>query len=150
VELIFRYRGLDIQVDELEKPYFQAAASGRLILQECSACSIVRYPTSTRCAACGSDEWVWRDTSGKGKVKACLIVEHGVRQFFQAPYAIGLVELDDLVDQPAAHMVRIMSTILDSDGVDSVPDPLPDGTPVEACYRELAPGYALPEFKVTG
>src|SRR5688500_1822952 len=110
--IVLPYRGFDIHVDDLERPYFEAAAEGRLILQVCAECEIARYPPSVRCPACGSPKATWRDTNGKGRVSACLIVEHGVRDAFPAPYAIGLVQLDDLAAQSdPKFVVRILSTI---------------------------------------
>ena len=54
--IVLPYRGFDIHVDDLERPYFEAAAEGRLIVQMCAECSIVRYPPSSRCPACGISE----------------------------------------------------------------------------------------------
>jgi uncharacterized OB-fold protein len=149
MELVFPYRGFEIQVDDLERPYFAAAGAGRLIVQECGGCSLVRYPPSHRCAACGSAEWTWLETSGKGRVFSCLMVEHSVREDFPAPYAIGLVELDDLIEQAGGeHAVRILTTVLGTGDV-TLSDIVPDGTPVEAVFRPLSEGFAFPEFRVT-
>lgn len=151
MELVFDYRGLKIHVDEPERPYFEAAGEGRLTVQSCADCGIVRYPPSHRCVACGSGRCEWHDTSGKGRVSTCLIVEHGVREDFPAPYAIGLVELDDVRAERPEYAVRILSMILEAgDGEATVTDPVPDGTPVEVSFRPLADGYALPVFRLTG
>jgi uncharacterized OB-fold protein len=101
--------------------------------------------------ACGSAKYVWQDTNGQGRVYSCLIVEHGVREAFPAPYAIGLVELDHIPPARPEYAVRILSMILEAGSGDAtVRDPVPDGTPVEVCFRPLADGYALPHFRIAG
>jgi hypothetical protein len=88
--------------------------------------------------------------SGAGRVYACVVVEHSVRDAFPAPYAIGLVGLADLESAVAQDdSVRLLSTILDKDGETPLTHPLPDGTPVEACFRPLGDRLALPEFRIT-
>lgn len=145
---VIEYRGVQIQIDDLERPYFTAAAEGTLLVQECAQCAIVRYPPSARCFACGSSQWKWRPSSGRGRVSACLIVERGVRAEFETPYAVGLVELDDVdVANHPEHAVRILSCILAQDG-GRLSEPVPDGSPVEVEFEPLAEGFALPMFRI--
>lgn len=145
---VIEYRGLQIQIDDLERPYFTAAAEGTLLVQECTQCAIVRYPPSARCLACASPQWKWRPSAGRGRVSACLIIEHGVRPEFEAPYAIGLVELDDIdVAHHPERAVRILSSIRTQDG-GTLTEPVPDGTPVEVEFEPLVEGFALPMFRL--
>jgi uncharacterized protein len=145
------WRGFSITIAALERPYFEAAAQGRLIVQSCSACGTVRYPVADRCPKCGSRDWDWREASGRGTVASCLVIEHSVRpEQLPAPYATGLVELDDFVNDlgDSEQPVRILTNIYQADGERFVEEPVPDGTPVEVFFEPMADGLAVPQFKL--
>jgi uncharacterized OB-fold protein len=77
--------------------YAQAASTGVLHLQRCDDCGTWRHPPRIRCAACGSAEWSWQPSSGRGRVFTWTITHRAVDPAFadQTPYAIVVVELDE-------------------------------------------------------
>lgn len=150
IERAVEYRGTTLRIGDIERPYFEAAGDGQLLLQSCRSCTTARYPPSPRCRACGSTQSVWTKVTGVGRVYACVVVEHSVRESFHAPYAIGLIELEETASYPLEDSVRILSTILEGDGETPMTDIVPDGTAVEVCFRSLGGGYAFPEFRTIG
>ena len=80
---------------------------------------------------------------------SCVIVNHSVRPQFVAPYAVGLVELDEYVGVfDTAWAPRLLTNILDTDGKTNLTKPVKDDTPVEVVFETLANGLGLPQFKV--
>ena len=47
-------------ITELSRPYWEAAAQGQLVLQQCSACGTVRHYPRLLCTQCFSDVVVWK------------------------------------------------------------------------------------------
>ena len=72
------------------KPFWDAAAAGRLVIKQCTACGQPhRYPRSI-CPFCGSDATEWRPASGLG-----TIYTYSVMRRVPEPYAIAYVTLDE-------------------------------------------------------
>jgi uncharacterized protein len=141
--------GFPLVISDVERPYFESAGAGRLVVQRCTACDYLRYPAGTHCPACGEPGATWTESKGRGRVYSCVIVHHSVRPQFQAPYAVGLVELDDLADvMEPRRMLRILTNIFESDGRTGLSTPVPDATPVEVFFEPLADGLGLPQFKL--
>jgi len=81
----------------LTAPFWDAARSGRLTLQHCDACGkTVFYPRAI-CPHCWSDRLRWRDASGRARLKSFSVVHRPGHPAWGAvaPYAIGLVELEE-------------------------------------------------------
>ena len=80
---------------ELTTPFWDAAAKGQLILQNCQTCErSVFYPRAI-CPHCWSDRLVWRAASGTGRLKSFSVVHRAGHPAWNeaVPYVIGLVEL---------------------------------------------------------
>jgi uncharacterized protein len=141
--------GFSLVISDLERPYFESAGIGQLVVQQCAECSLVRYPPGDRCPRCGSASARWQPNEGRGRVYSCVIVHHSVRPQFVAPYAVGLVELDQYAGVfGAAWVPRLLTNIFDGDGTTNLTKPAKDGTPVEVVFEPLANGLGLPQFKV--
>ena len=83
--------------DELTGPFAAALAEGRLIVQKCNDCAaLIMYP-KYRCASCFSGRLGWQDVSGEGQLQTFTILRMGPPSTFkvEAPYAIGIVRLDE-------------------------------------------------------
>ncbi|HVM40349.1 MAG TPA: MaoC family dehydratase N-terminal domain-containing protein, partial [Acidimicrobiia bacterium] len=48
--------------------WWDGIAAGELRIQRCASCERLRHPAQPACAACGSLEWDWIVTSGRGEV----------------------------------------------------------------------------------
>ena len=77
--------------------YERAAATGVLHLQRCDACEAWRHPPRILCAACGSADWSWQPSAGRGRVYTWTITHRPIDPAFteHLPYAVLVVELDE-------------------------------------------------------
>jgi uncharacterized protein len=85
------------QISELSRPYWDAAAEGRLVLQACAACGKVRHYPRLLCDHCYSDAAVWNESSGRGKVHSWTVAHHAFHPAFKTelPYVLVTVDLDE-------------------------------------------------------
>ena len=85
------------QIDERNRPHWDGAGEGRLMIQACSDCGTLRYPFSTLCAHCHSTKAEWRQVSGKGTVWSWCVFHRVYFKGFEneMPYSVVLVELDE-------------------------------------------------------
>jgi len=82
---------------ELTKPFWKAAAEGRLIFQRCENCTkAILYPREI-CPHCWSEKLAWDEASGLGRLKSFSRVHKPGHPGWApvAPYVVGLVELDE-------------------------------------------------------
>ena len=77
--------------------YERAAATGVLHLQRCATCSTWRHPPRILCAACGSADWSWQPSAGRGRVFTWTVTHRPTDPAFaeHLPYAVLVVELDE-------------------------------------------------------
>jgi uncharacterized OB-fold protein len=80
----------------------------RLEAGKCKKCGTVSFPPRLVCPQCGGREFDAMKLADKGKILTYTIVRVAPHQFAdQAPYAVGIVELDD--------GVRLTAQIVDCD-----------------------------------
>lgn len=84
----------------LQGTAFTAAnLAGELSMQQCQQCETVNYPPREVCQQCLSDQLVWREVSGAGRLINRAQLHHSQWEFFKrrmrsAPWAIASVKLD--------------------------------------------------------
>lgn len=85
------------QPNELSRPYWEAAADGRLVLQCCTACGKVRHYPRVLCDSCYSDAAHWKPASGRGTLHSWTVAHHAFHPAFAAdlPYTLVTVDLED-------------------------------------------------------
>ena len=88
------------------------------------------------CAACGSFNWSWERSSGKGQIFSWTVVHRALHPGFASdvPYATVVIEL--------AEGVRMVSRVLDLD-----PEQLCVGLPVVVVFDDVTPEITLPKFR---
>jgi len=88
------------------------------------------------CAACGSFNWSWERSSGKGQVFSWTVMHRALHPGFtpDIPYATVIIEL--------AEGVRMVSRVLDLD-----PEQLRVGLPVAVVFDDVTPEVTLPKFR---
>src|SRR5689334_24631123 len=79
------------------RPFWDAAREGKLIMQECKACAHVRFPISHVCPRCLSYDFEWRTLSGKGQIYAYVIYHQVYNQAFKqdVPYNVAMIQLEE-------------------------------------------------------
>ncbi|MEM6461085.1 MAG: Zn-ribbon domain-containing OB-fold protein [Pseudomonadota bacterium] len=84
-------------VTEQTRPFWTAAADGKLLIQRCRSCGhAVFYPRS-HCSACWSEDLSWVEARGTGRLKSYSVVHKPGHPGWRkaAPYIIVLVALDE-------------------------------------------------------
>lgn len=87
----------DVVSNELSRPYWEAAAQGRFVLQHCGACGVVRHYPRLLCTACYSAKVEWRSASGRGRVHSWTVAHHAFHAGFKddLPYTLVTVDLEE-------------------------------------------------------
>jgi uncharacterized OB-fold protein len=83
--------------DGLTAEFYAHLAAGALKLQRCDACATWRHPPRILCGRCGSGEWQWANTSGRGILFSWTITHQMLFPPFadDLPYAVVVVELEE-------------------------------------------------------
>ncbi|HUC19368.1 MAG TPA: Zn-ribbon domain-containing OB-fold protein [Acetobacteraceae bacterium] len=110
------------------KPYWEAAAEGRLLIRRCAACGRAHHYPRALCPFCFSDRTEWLAASGNG-----TLYSFSVMQRAPVPYAIAYVTLEE---GPA-----MMSNLVDCDF-----DTIRIGMKVRAIFKPTEGGLKLPMF----
>ncbi len=123
-------------IDELSRPFWDAARAGELRLPGCKACQHLRAQFERWCPRCGSDQFDWVRLSGRGTVWSHVAFH---RMYFKAfeddlPYGVALVELEE--------GPRLISNIV---GVSR--EAVAIGMPVEAVFDAVTPEVTLVKFR---
>jgi len=85
------------QIDTLNRPFWENAKAGRLVLQTCTHCGHASYPPNPLCPKCLSSELEWREASGKGTLKSWVVFHRAYWPAFEKdlPYTVCLVRLEE-------------------------------------------------------
>lgn len=122
--------------------YWQAAARHELALARCGQCHAFAHPPGAVCCACGSVEsmFQWVTVSGKGRIRSWTVVRQSLLPGFDdlVPYVTLDVELEEQSD------LRIIGRLLDGLGA-----PLSLNARVTVCFEDIAPGVAVPAFRLS-
>ena len=128
--------------DDLNRPFFEAANEGRLVVQNCTACDRLHFPPRAACDQCGSgSNMEWKQLSGRGK-----IYNYGV--VYDCPVA---TLKEDLPFNLAAIMLDEDPGILMYSHLPGTPaDEVPVGAAVQVIFEATANGQKVPEWQVVG
>ena len=115
-------------VNSETKPFWDAAASGKLLVKKCGACGERHHYPRAICPFCGSDRTEWKDATGMG-----VIYSFSVMRRSSPPYVIAYVTLDE--------GPTIMTGLVDCDL-----DALRIGQPVRVAWTPTDGGPPVPMF----
>ena len=109
---------------------------GELRFQRCGGCGNWRHVPRELCADCGSWDWSWEPSSGRGVVFSWTVVDRALHPAFvdDIPYAAVIVEMEE--------GVRLLSTVVDVEPAD-----LKIGLPVEVFFDAMTEEVSLPRFR---
>jgi uncharacterized OB-fold protein len=118
--------------DPANRPYWDGAKRGVLMLQRCMDCGRHRFPAARYCAQCHGERSEWGETSGGGVVESYCSFHKAYWSAFEheVPYAVVQVRLDE--------GVRLFSNL-----VGGVPRP---GLRVKAHFEPITPSVTLVKF----
>lgn len=125
--------------DAITLPFWEAAAEHRLVVQRCTACGRTRLPPAPLCAWCHSTDADWKSLSGRGEVYTYTVVHRPIAADQPLPTVIAVIALED------SEGLRMISNLVDSD-----PDEVAIGAPVELVWEDMSRELAIPRFRVVG
>ena len=75
--------------------FWEAAATGELLVQRCTACGTCQFYPRPFCLACQAGDPEWVRAAGTGTVYAMTTVHLRVVPELEPPYVVAVVELDE-------------------------------------------------------
>ena len=121
------------EVNPESKPFWDAAAEGKLLIKRCTTCSDAHYYPRTICPFCGSPATVWEASTGLGEIHTLSTLRRGP----SAPFTLAYVTLDD--------GPTMITNITDCD-----PDTLTIGQRVQLRFVASDGGAPYPMFTPVG
>ncbi len=127
------------ELEGFAKEFYEGCQRGELLFQCCGGCGSWRHVPRELCAQCGSWDWEWKASSGRGRVFTWTVVTRPLHPAFteDVPLAAVVVELEE--------GVRLLTHV-----VDCPPDELEMEMPVEVAFEAVTPGVMLPKFRRVG
>lgn len=122
--------------DPIEQEFWARCQAGQLHFQVCGECRAWRHLPRYMCAVCGSPEYAWQPSSGRGRVFSWTVVHQALHPAFAGdiPYIAAVVELEEGVR---------MATRL----TDCAPDEVVLDLPVALHFEAIADDFLLPVFR---
>ncbi|CAN5407998.1 hypothetical protein BH10ACT1_BH10ACT1_18610 [soil metagenome] len=108
----------------------------RLLIQRCTGCGVLRHPPRPMCPACNALGWDALEASGRGVVHSFVMPQHPQFPFFEYPYIVALVELEE-------------GTRLISNLCQVAPEDATVGMAVEVFFETFDDGLVLHQFRPT-
>ena len=122
--------------DDLNAQFWENCFKGRLCFQRCTACDRWRHVPRYMCAQCGSPDWEWAESSGRGRLFSWIVTHRSLFPAFadDVPYAAVIVEMEE--------GVRMVSGIRDCRLEDLALD-----LPLQVVFEPVSDEAALPYFR---
>ncbi|WP_288988152.1 OB-fold domain-containing protein [uncultured Sphingopyxis sp.] len=122
--------------DPVEQEFWNRCQDGNLFFQQCEGCGSFRHLPRYMCARCGSPEWSWERSSGKGTLFSWTVTHQALHPAFAAeiPFIAAVVELEEGVR---------MATRL----IDCAHDELTLDLPVTLDFEPISDDFRLPVFR---
>jgi uncharacterized OB-fold protein len=149
------YRGMQLMVPDNDSEflgYYEAARQHRLVMKQCSACNLLRFPPGSGCPWCMSLDWTWQEVSGKGTIYTYEIIVHAIQPGFRdfSPYAVVVVELDEQRGIPSEHDgLRVVANLVDGQFNPEAEANVAIGKRVEVVFQDINEEFTLPQFKLS-
>jgi uncharacterized OB-fold protein len=119
--------------------FYNFCHNHELRFQRCTQCAAWRHIPRDMCAKCGSFDWEWARSSGKGKLFSWTTAMQPMLPQFKdvIPYSPVVVELEE--------GVRLVTWL-----TDVKPDELKLDLPLEVAFDDVTPSVTLPKFRRAG
>jgi uncharacterized OB-fold protein len=122
--------------EEYSGEFYQYCKQHELRFQRCSTCHTWRHMPRECCPVCGSFDWIWERSTGKGRVFSWTVIHRALHPGFaeDIPYAAVIIELEE--------GIRLVSHVI---GI--APEALRLELPVEVVFEDVTPEVTLPKFR---
>ena len=121
-------------ITELTRPFWNAAAQGRLLLPRCNACGRHFFRPEVACTHCFATDWQWVEASGRGRLYSYTVVHRAPAPGFVVPFVLAVIDLDE---GPA-----MLSNLVRCDERE-----IRIGMAVKVAFEQVAQGVHLPRFE---
>ncbi|MFA5964601.1 MAG: zinc ribbon domain-containing protein [Sphingomonas sp.] len=133
--------------DPLDRAFWEKARQGVLVIQACASCGEQRFPPRPMCPHCQSESIAWQEDAGDATVWSFASPRPPLLPAFEAmaPY---VTVIGALASNPA---IRIAGMVIASDEASPTglgPGDVAIGQPIQIHFREVAPGCALPFWRL--
>lgn len=145
------------EIDDFTRPYWNAAAEGRLLIRRCGACGRAHHYPREFCPHCWSEDVTWERASGRATLYTWSVVHRNDLPPFGArtPYAAAVVDLvegprmmTELVDCAAADLrIGMALEVAFLDRTVAEPRDRPRGTPEGQEAEQDTGGIVVPVFR---
>lgn len=118
--------------------FWEGCGRGALVIQRCAECGWYRHYPRPLCPKCRSWDAEWVEVSGKGKVWSWTVIYHSNDPVLADKMPFNIVEVE-LEEQKG---LRLTSNL-----INSKPEEIHIGMPVEAVFEAASDKVALPRFR---
>ena len=124
------------EINDENRPFWEAAKQNALKLQKCSDCGRFRHPAGRICPFCHSMNAEWTVVSGKGRVYTWTVFHQVYHPAFKddAPYNVAIIKLDE--------GPQLISNVTGCELSDIYMD-----MPVEVVFKDVTDEWPLPFFR---
>jgi uncharacterized OB-fold protein len=126
-------------VTEETQPFWDAAATGRLLVERCSACAAESFPPRGICRTCRSRDVALVEIAGPGHVYSFTVNHQRWLPDLEVPFTIVLVEFADHPGVRVAGRLR-----------GCAPEDVAVDLPVEVGFEPGPGGCSIPSFVAAG
>jgi uncharacterized OB-fold protein len=126
--------------NEWTQPFWDAAATHRLVVPCCTSCSTFRFPPGPFCWRCRAQAVEWVEHDGRGEIYSFTVVRHAVIPDVRdaLPVIAAVVEL------PGTNECRVVGNVVDCE-----PDDVKIGAPVTLDWYDVREGTSVPVFRLS-
>jgi uncharacterized OB-fold protein len=123
------------QATSASRPFWQAAAGGKLLLQQCADCGRRHAMGRLFCTGCLSENLQWMPSSGLGRIYTYTVNGRASHPALKErlPMAVAVVTLDE--------GVRLMGEVVNPAGIGI-------GAAVRVVFEPVSDELALPRFEL--
>lgn len=127
------HRPVDHPGGQMTAPFWEATARHQLVRPVCGSCGRSIFVPQYLCPHCGSEDWEYQPSGGRGTVASYTVVHRAPDPRFETPYVVAIV---DILEEGWSLMTNIV-------GVPG--EEVEVGMPVEVSWIEFE-GDTLPAF----
>ena len=114
--------------------FWHGVADGKVLIQRCIGCGVLRHPPRPICPECLSPDWKAEQASGRASLYSYAVQHYPPVPGFELPYIVALADL--------AEGVRLVANLTDCHR-----DQVSIGMALEVYCSEVEPGFWLPQFR---
>ena len=124
--------------EHLHSGFYEYCNRRELRFQRCSSCDAWRHMPRESCEACGSFEWSWELSSGRGTLFSWTIIHRALHPAYadDVPYTVVVVEMEE--------GVRLVSRLVDVSN-----DDLKLGLPLQVQFEDVTPEVTMHAFRLS-